>query len=402
MSILQSFGKIRKNLTNIGNKEPLNFISILLIIALDVFVIVNLFSGLDVQVRQLTSPGEKVPWSCLSYLDNTTLLPDQVMSIVEYGHDHDYDELNNKKIISSCKEIYKAVDSIRDSIDVKTVSKQIYMVRVDIRKLEQDIQQKENSYDTLLLEAIAKQKTENSITTSTADSVKIEIYNHNKEKNILKQEQDQLENKLMSLGDTKKFFSIIKTNKPIIKNIYEKEKFWYPIKKYGVKFLFLFPLFLIFWFLYKVRSKREKNISSLIFAHLLIVTAIPIIFGIFEILLDLIPDHLLKDFFQFLESWNIAVVFNYILIILAILATLGLVYFVQKKLFSKKRTYLKRISKKRCPYCATGLRGNEKSCYKCGERLMVICTKCAQTTHSEGTFCRFCGDKDFKLKNDSF
>ena len=67
MSFLSKIGNAKNRLTRTGTKEPLNFLSIIILIALDIFVLINIFQGLDFQTKQLTSPREAIPYACQNF-----------------------------------------------------------------------------------------------------------------------------------------------------------------------------------------------------------------------------------------------------------------------------------------------------------------------------------------------
>ena len=56
--------EISNRLTRITENEPLSPLSIVLVVLLDLFVLVNLFTGLSDQTKQLTSPDEYIPSIC--------------------------------------------------------------------------------------------------------------------------------------------------------------------------------------------------------------------------------------------------------------------------------------------------------------------------------------------------
>ncbi|MEZ4580017.1 MAG: hypothetical protein R2861_17075, partial [Desulfobacterales bacterium] len=54
----------KNRLFRIHDKEPLSKLSLCVIIALDVFILFMVFSGLNDHTRQLTAPQEYVPYEC--------------------------------------------------------------------------------------------------------------------------------------------------------------------------------------------------------------------------------------------------------------------------------------------------------------------------------------------------
>ncbi len=71
-------GKIsafKNRLTTVGNEEPLNKLSLVTIIILDLFILTVLFQGLDDHTQQLTSPSEYMPYTVRQVFIEQTWTP---------------------------------------------------------------------------------------------------------------------------------------------------------------------------------------------------------------------------------------------------------------------------------------------------------------------------------------
>jgi RNA polymerase subunit RPABC4/transcription elongation factor Spt4 len=104
----------------------------------------------------------------------------------------------------------------------------------------------------------------------------------------------------------------------------------------------------------------------------------------------------LENFLKILEDLNLEVLIFPLMILGGILGAMFLIYLVQKKLFNKEKTRIKRISKKQCPYCGVGISENDLYCYNCGEVQYTKCVQCGKFTKKDGLYCTNCGNKEFK------
>jgi ribosomal protein L40E len=124
---------------------------------------------------------------------------------------------------------------------------------------------------------------------------------------------------------------------------------------------------------------------------LLVVAFIPVIAKIMELVYEILPQKLLKALFELLESFKLVAIWYYLLMVLGVLATLALIYFLQKKLFSHQRLMTKRISKGLCQQCGIGLAEHAKVCHGCGYHQFKKCPHCHHATYAHAEFCTECG-----------
>jgi len=176
----------------------------------------------------------------------------------------------------------------------------------------------------------------------------------------------------------------------LVKDLKKLEQ-WYPFKELLWQLLFLLPLFIVFY-LWGVRSvRKDAKLQTLISAHLMVVTAIPIFFKILELVLELIPRHFFKNFFELLTKLHIIAVWHYILIFAAIGVAFLAIYIIQKKIFNRRRLQLKRLAKGLCYHCGKKLPGSANTCPFCGASQKAECGACHERTFIAGDFCSSCG-----------
>lgn len=396
--------KIFKNkLTRLGTNEPLNFFSIVLIIALDIFVLVNLFQGLDLQTKQLESPRERIPSKCVSLINSVDQFQNvknilrrqpSYYSNVENKYSAGYvNQKNKEKIEPQCREIFDTALELYENRNLQQLYSQSQNLEKQKDTSQSQIYQYENNYDTMLLEEIADQNRQDSIVNGKMDDVKEKIADQRTRITKLETEIAQTNLEIEQSADVKNFLALIDTHKTELKSLNKKLTFWSPVKKTGVQLIFLLPLLLVFVYFYYRSLKKNRELLILIFAHLLVVVSIPIFFEVFHMLFDILPFHILEDLLELLEAMNLVVIWNYLLILIGIGVALGLIYLVQKKLFSRQRMYLKRIAKGKCLACGMKINANTEYCYNCGEKQVVQCPHCSKLTYKTGVCCVNCGKK---------
>jgi predicted RNA-binding Zn-ribbon protein involved in translation (DUF1610 family) len=158
-----------------------------------------------------------------------------------------------------------------------------------------------------------------------------------------------------------------------------------------VELLFLIPLFLLVLAWNNRSIARENGAQSLVSSHLLVVIFIPIFWKVCEGVFEIIPKRLLETIMKFLQDLQILMFWYYFLILLAIGVALAVIYFLQKKVFSRKRLIERRVEHSECQYCGKHLRETDVFCPFCGEGQFRKCGKCKEETYRELPICRKCG-----------
>jgi len=405
MNLFKNFKAARTRLTHVGENEPLNFLSIVVIIALDIFVLWNVFQGVAFQTSQLTRADEAVPYDCQNLAGLNERPDDADWDRINFIVSRDYDFGGNtyswrgykkgEALIEPCAELYLAANALMKAPESKTSQNRIDNLNRDISSARSSIRQYERDYDTQLLETIAGQGAANSITEGTAQTAKQNI---EAQQSLIAQKEREitgLQNTVVQSALAQDYLALRSTSYDIVDATYKDLQFWYPVKKLVFRLIFLLPLLFVFTMLYRHSVKRNKPLLTLIFSHLLVVACIPIIIEVMQFFFELLPFHLLADLLSLLESWNLVVLWNYFLILFGIGAALGLIYFAQKKLFARERIMQKRIAKQECCACGTKLKGDPKHCFKCGVANLKNCKHCNGLTFVEGANCRECGKSDF-------
>lgn len=408
MSFLNGLKNLKSRLTTLGNREPLSFLSIALIIGLDVFVLFNLFQGLDFQSRQITYPNDVIPSQCLSFVTkqqgtNEDITKEKTNMLLSIGNsnteddffNHNYNvnyfENNNTYIDSKCQEIYSQALVISKNPEIIQYVKQINTIGEQINQTKTETYQYQENYDTMLLEQIANQNQKDSIIQGNAKDVKQRINSNNQKIQKLEQKNKVLSQELLMHPEAQKILTLIENNRTEILEKYDSLNFWYPLKRFFMEAIFLIPLLIFFFYFYRRAIRNNRELLILVYSHLLVVVSIPILLKILEFVLDVIPFHFLGDLLKLLEALNLVALWNYFLILLAIGVVLGLIYFIQKKVFSRERINLKRIAKGECTVCGVPLDKQATHCFACGAKQLTPCLSCQKLTFQHGKHCQYCG-----------
>ena len=207
----------------------------------------------------------------------------------------------------------------------------------------------------MLLEKIADQKPSDALTPTRAEDAKGKIAYLSGNLNSLEQYLTKERSSFDQIQIIAKITNDIATLGPTIQKTYDSLVFWYPVKRFAVEIIFILPLLAVtLW--WSRRSERNNNgLQTLIASHLLGIIGIFILAKGIELIYDIIPHRLLQKLYEILMSWNIIGLLYYIFIIIGILLTMGVIYLVQKKIFSPERLQAKRA--------------DHTQCYLCGEKL---------------------------------
>lgn len=207
----------------------------------------------------------------------------------------------------------------------------------------------------MLLEKIADQKPSNALTPTRAEDAKGKIAYLSGNLDSLEQDLTKERSSFDQIQIIAKITNDIANLGPTIQKTYDSLVFWYPVKRFAVEIIFILPLLAVtLW--WSRRSERNNNgLQTLIASHLLGIIGIFILIKGIELIYDIIPHRLLQKLYEILMSWNIIGLLYYIFIIIGILLTMGVIYLVQKKIFSPERLQAKRA--------------DHTQCYLCGEKL---------------------------------
>ncbi len=394
--------KFKNRLFRINDEEPLSKLSLCVIIALDLFILFVVFQGLDDHTRQLTSPAEYVPYECrevliqnnwteanrISKLQNLVLADYNNYS---YQYTSQFESSRIQKMHPVCREFFKKIQAISQDKKILDLFKTLAQLEVKKNQFTSGFKETKDVYDTSLLENIAENDTKEDKLSSISSSMKdkeqqIELFNSQ----IL-----DIEKQLNAEDKIKDLWAFIQSEDAARRDLlikdFKNSEFRYPFKELLWQMLFLLPLFILFYF-WGVRSvAKDAKLQILISAHLIVISFIPIFFKILKTVLDLIPRHFFKKFFEILTALHIVAIWHYLVIIASIGCALIAIYIIQNKIFNKHRLQLKRLAKGKCYHCGKNLPPHATSCPFCGADQQRNCPTCNQRTFIAGDYCARCG-----------
>jgi predicted RNA-binding Zn-ribbon protein involved in translation (DUF1610 family) len=397
------------------NNEPLNKMSLIVIILVDLFILTNVFTGLDDISRWHLSPAEAHPcyaeWN--TYQTQTTTQKDydvvrQAISSknrgvdvydysgsypqVDLGQKYQADGKNRLGTISNiCFEYAGIRDKIKTNENQKTVAS-IDRQQADISKLESANQTIKSQYDSSLLEKIAGQERGKSINQVGAEKAKQTLDQNNLKISALKLEITNLKNTLVAKAENTAFINLLQDNSKFspLKSSYQQASFWYPSIQFGFQAAFLFPLILVALVINNFAQRRGYGLIALISWHLLVIFLIPLLFKVFEFLqVGVLFTLISKAIYRIFGS--LLFLISYVYILLVPLIGFGLIKVFQEFVFNSKLQTAKRVQKSQCINCGNKIRSSDIYCPHCGTYQLNECPSCHGLTYKSLPYCNQCG-----------
>lgn len=409
-TILKNF---RINFTKYGDDKRISFLSIIVIVFLDIFTLIIVFQGLGDQTKLLPDIYKYAPYKCREFLSYDTginkggsiILEDVVNKMnnihMEYSNNNNsfstqYNVIDKDKMCMSCDDFY---DKIKVIFDDKMVMQSLDVLQnlyTEKYNLQNEIQGLYPAYNLSLLEEIAKKGEQYIRSQNVEQSIKDKILNLN---NVVSFIPD-VENKLLSYNNFNSFFKFISdnSNQSKLRSDIEVFEFWYPVNRFFIQMLFLIPLFLLI-LLWHNRNIQKLNIQSLISSHILIVVFIPIFINLIQLVVDLIPKKFLEFIWNLLVQYNILAIWYYIVLILGIAVAIFVIYIMQKGIYdrltkNKKDVMIYRLQTDLCVNCGYKLTHQDvEFCYFCGFKRYVQCQHCKAKTLYGSRYCMECGSE---------
>ncbi|WP_016950528.1 hypothetical protein [Anabaena sp. PCC 7108] len=386
------------------NNEPVNKVSLIVIILVDIFILINVFTGLDDISRWHLSPYQAYPcyseWD--SYKKQPTIdkdyeiikssLPYNTTSQTKFKQNYQQEELGHLgKVSEICLNYGEAKDQLNNAENRQTLIS-INQTQDNINKLQKANLTIRNQYDSTLLEKIAGQSSGNSINQVAAEKAKQELDKNNRKISTFKQKIANLQNQLVTKPETINFLSFLKdeTKFTEVKKGYENASFWYPSLQLIFQSIFLIPLIIIALLAHQFSVKRGYGLIALISWHLLVIFLIPLILKIFQFLqIGVIAEFIFNIISQVFGS--LLFLISYVYIFLIPLVGFGLIKFLQTVVFNNKSQATKRVQKSQCINCAKTIKTHDAHCPHCGYYQYVECHNCHNLTYKKLPYCYHCG-----------
>ena len=385
------------------NNEPLNKVSLIVIILVDIFILINVFTGFNNISQWHLSPNQAYPcyseWN--NYKTQTTKNKDYefLKSSLPYGSNEqriwqryqDVEVGHLGKVSEICLNYGESKDKLNNPQNQKILTT-INQTQDQINRLEQANTTIRNQYDSTLLEKIAGQSSGNSINQVRAEKAKQELTQNSEKISTLKQEIANLQNQLLTKAESINFLSFLQDETKFneVKEGYKDASFWYPSIQLVFQAIFLLPLILIALLVNNFSQRKGYGLIALISWHLLVIFLIPLILKVFEFLQ-------VGAIFQFLFNiisfffGGLVFLISYAYILLIPLVGFGMIKFFQTVVFNPKVQAVSRIQKSRCIRCAKKIRPQDNHCPHCGYYQYVECHNCHNLTYKELPYCHHYG-----------
>ena len=386
------------------NKEPVNRASLVVIILLDIFILFNVFSGLNDISRWPLNPTQAYPChsSWQGYLDDSR--GDRDYTILRQYLPHDqpefyqltphYSRLNEGhlgQVSPICFDYANAADALQDPENRQIVAN-LSQLQERITALQQENQTIRSQYDSTLLEQIAGQPQDQSIHLVEAAQARETLERNEASLDQLNQEVSTLQMELTETTTSQQFLSLLNDDQQFqqVDRGFQRATFWYPTVQLLFQGLFLLPLVGVAWAVHRTAERRNYGLVALVSWHLLVIFCIPLVFKVFQVLQ-----------FGALFSWlsrvlidllgGLLFLINYLYILLVPLLGYGLIKFFQKVVLNPQLQVAGRVQKQKCIRCAKKLQPSDSHCPHCGYHQYVDCPHCHQPTYKYLPHCRHCG-----------
>lgn len=382
------------------NNEPVNKVSLTVIIIIDLFILINVFSGLDSISRWYLSPSQAYPcydqWQSHQQNKNSDrdfLIVSETLNRIP-NIPESYDK-SPEGHLGKVSPICVNFASLKNNINQPN-NKLIFTTIEDKQKQVTSLEEKNRiirtQYDSSLLEKIAGQPSNLSINEVEAQKAKQELDKNNLNINNLKKEIKELKQQLLATPETVSFLSLlnseIKFNE--VKQGYEKASFWYPSVQIIFQLIFLLPLIFISLFVHKLSIEKGYGLISLMSWHLLVIFFIPLLIKIFEFLQVGVIFEFLFDIISVIFG-GLVFLINYLYIFLIPAIGFGIIKFFQQIVFNPKTQASKRVEKSRCLNCGKKIHNDHSHCPHCGYAQYVECPHCHNLTYKFMPYCYHCG-----------
>jgi hypothetical protein len=386
------------------NHEPLNKVSLVVIILVDIFILFQVFAGLDDISRWHLSPNEAYP--CYTeWREYRTQKPaDRDYSIVRRAiTDDPFPDKNFRdtyqqaeighlgKVSPICLDYAVLKDKIKTTENQQSI-KTIDQKQSRLTQLTQKNAQIRTQYDSTLLEKIAGQSRDRSINSVAAEEAKQTIAENDRAIAGVKSEIQALKTSLLSRVQKVGLIERLQAENPFsqLEQGYQQASFWYPSIQLSLQALFLLPLLALALFIHSFALRKGYGLVALISLHLLVIFLIPLIIKVFEFLQVGVIFKFIFDLVSKLLGGLLFLV-SYVYILLIPLVGFGLIKFFQRFIFNPKVQASNRVQKSLCAKCARKIRLQDSHCPYCGYYQYHECPNCHNLTYKHLSYCKECG-----------
>ncbi|OIP78298.1 MAG: hypothetical protein AUK48_02075 [Oscillatoriales cyanobacterium CG2_30_44_21] len=390
------------------NNEPINKVSLIVIILIDIFILTNVFMGLAEISSWHISPTQAYP--CYSqwqgYQEQTT--GEKNFEIISRSLDNQWKY--NPSDRQSLKQIY--IDDVRGNLGKvfpTCLTYSDYQDQVNnpenlgiLKNITQDQLSVDNlnnanasiraQYDSTLLEKIADQPQNQSINQVSADKAKQQLEQNNRKIAIAESKIATAKQAIIVKPEAMRFISFLQDQPQFqeVKSGYQQASFWYPTIQFSFQAGFLLPLIFIALLVHQFAQNKHYGLIALISWHLLVIFLIPLLLKILEFLQIGIIFRFLRDFLSILFG-GLFFLINYLYIFVVPVVGFAVIKFFQRFVFNPKAQAAKQLQNSCCTRCGKKIRNHDIYCPHCGYHQYIECHNCHTPTYKNLSFCNHCG-----------
>jgi len=400
--------------------RPLNWLSIIFLIAFDIFIFINLVSGLDSQRDNIESPYNRYEYRCNSLFDTKDEgFQYSDLLIIEHYKNDGFSKLNknapfykeglsNQKPGTFCWDLEDYIFALQESQEFVWTMHHIK----SLKQVKQDYEMQKRNYEREYKEFRDDFTAwlgghNNRISDIDSQSIRkgyeVIVWNIVSHETQVK-EQIHFLNRSTWIVDLKKY---IDDNKRQFRDEKSSYLFWYPVYVTFMEMILILPIFFISVFLYSIALKRRKRIFSILFSNLSLITGTFTFYILIKVVYWLIPTKFLANLFEYLASMKLLAIWNYLLVIFGVLLFWFLMFLSQralekwkklkeeqskeKEVLNKERIQKERFWAKTCIDCNTKLLPDARFCSNCWEDQYRACKSCKHSVPKAYKFCDKCG-----------
>jgi len=390
--------------TRTVNNEPLNKVSLTVIILIDIVILSNVFIGLNDVAQWHISPAAAYPcyaeWSRyhnqtdgdkdFEIVQQTVSL--EIPNVIGGQQQYQRGELDHLGEVNSvCLRYGDVKDTLREA-GYGAILQRVRQKESAIATLRNTNSTIRRQYDSTLLEEIAGQSLDQSINQVGAAEAKVTLAENETKIDALKVEISAFKDELLTKPESEAFLALLKQDATFqtVEQGYNQAKFWYPTIQLVFQAIFLVPLILVAFAIYTVAQRKRYGLIALISWHLLVIFFIPLVLKVFEVFQAGVIFKIVFDIVSAVFGRLLFLV-SYVYILLIPLLGFGIIKFAQRFIFNPKLQAAGRVQKSRCIKCAKKIKAHDEHCPHCGYYQHRECGHCHQLTYKYLPYCHHCG-----------
>jgi hypothetical protein len=330
-ALSRAAARTRQQLTHLDS-QPLGRAVLVVVLLLDLFILMSIFDGLAAHTRQLTAPDEAIPHTCRAMVIDETWTTDnrlgRLAALATAGSASPYPPRDNKaEHHPLCAPYLERIARIQADKALVRLFETHQKVEREVREQQLAIDRLKGAYDTSLLERMAGDTPGQ----TPVDASRAEFRTRTAALDGLKAQAATLAQTINARDDIQALWAVLdkpsEADRQQLRDDLQRLNFWFPVKQLGMQLIFLLPLFLIFRAWNSASLRGGRGLQTLVSAHLLVVSFIPILFKLVEAVYRIIPHRLLAALFEFLEAFRLVAIWHYLVMAAVIAAALVVIHF---------------------------------------------------------------------------